>query len=228
MEFVTGDGSKRVNCAETVTIAEAYDRAFPVPKEERQVRNQEAAQEAFQDEKKAEPTQSEPSASDTIPEPATATTEPADNEPTTTQQNTTPQATETQPTPHRNVYLYLHHPRTATKQPVLIPLVPNATLTTALHDRVVLEFPTVYILQAPLTEEHEQTEGSKYILEKEYLRTHQNTSTELEDGTSEDTDAQPVFGTGAADIPDVDEGKMLEVLEKDLLSRGTAPAAGAS
>jgi len=217
-----------VNCIETVTIAEAYDRAFPLPKEERQVRNQEAAQEAVQDEKKAEPTQSEPSASDTIPEPATATTEPADNEPTTTQQNTTPQATETQPTPHRNVYLYLHHPRTATKQPVLIPLVPNATLTTALHDRVVLEFPTVYILQAPLTDEHEQTEGSKYILEKEYLRTHQNTSTELEDGTSEDTDAQPVFGTGAVDIPDVDEGKMLEVLEKDLLSRGTAPAAGAS
>lgn len=216
-----------MNCTETVTIAEAYDRAFPVPKEERQVRNQEAAQEAVQDEKKAEPAQSEPSASDTVPEPAT--TEPANNEPTTTQQDTTPQATETEPTPHRNVYLYLHHPRTATKQPVLIPLLPNTILTTALHDRVVLEFPTVYILQAPLTHEHEQTEeGSKYILEKEYLRTHQNTSTELEDGTSEDTEAQPVFGTGAVDIPDVDEGKMLEVLEKDLLSRGTAPAAGAS
>lgn len=219
-----------MNCTETTTIADAYDRAYPLPKEERQ-RNQEAvqeaAQESAQDEKKADPSRSEPSASDTVPK--QTTTEPADNEPTTSQQDTTPQRAETQPTSHRDVYFYLHRPRTATKQPVLIPLVPNTTLTAALHDRVVLEFPTVYILKAPLNDEHEQTEeGSKFILEKEYLRTHQNTNTELDEEAAADTDAQPVFGTGAVDIPDVDEGKMLEVLQKDLLGRGTAPAAEAS
>lgn len=219
-----------MNCTETITIAEAYDRAFPLPKEERQ-RYQEAEQEAAQepalDEKKADPSRNEPSASDTVPK--QTTTEPADNEPTTSQQDTTPQRAETQPTSHRDVYFYLHRPRTATKQPVLIPLVPNTTLTAALHDRVVLEFPTVYILKAPLNDEHEQTEeGSKFILEKEYLRTHQNTNTELDEEAAADTDAQPVFGTGAVDIPDVDEGKMLEVLQKDLLGRGTAPAAEAS
>lgn len=225
MEFVTDGGSKRVNCTETVTIAEAYDRAFPLPKEERQMRNQEAAQEAVQDEDKTEPLQAEPSASDAVPEP---TTEATSNEPTTSQQDTTPQIAEAQPTHHRNEYFYLHRPRTATKLPVLIPLVPNTSLTTALHDRVVLEFPTIYVRPAPLADEHEQTEeGSKFILEKEYLRTHQDTNAELDDEAAADADAQPVFGTGAEDIPDVDEGKMLEVLEKDLLSRGSAPAAGA-
>jgi hypothetical protein len=119
------------------------------------------------------------------------------------------------------------------------------TLTSALQDRVVLEFPTIYVLQNPLmpgsdtscaTELEPGSLGKsnskqRFILEAEYLRarpgeaaagTASAETAANEDGGQgegeqlEDTE-QALFGVGAVNIPDVDEGKMLEVLEKDLL-----------
>ncbi|KAL4914868.1 hypothetical protein BDW62DRAFT_213157 [Aspergillus aurantiobrunneus] len=210
VEWVTDDGTKRVNCAETLTIAEAYDRAFPLTKEEKQL----CSQNSLREDEKPATTQPEP-VQGTIPQP---TSNPPDNEPTD-EQETAPES-KNQIVPHRNVFFYLHRPRTATKQAVLSPVSPDQPLTSALRDRIVLEFPTIYILKARL--EDKPSEESKYILEEEYLRTHQNTEPEV--GDSEDTDAQQVFG--AVDIPDVDEGKMMEVLKKDLLSSGPTPVAG--
>ncbi|KAL4780342.1 hypothetical protein BJX76DRAFT_338242 [Aspergillus varians] len=222
VEWVTDDGTKRLNCAETITVAEAYDRAFPLTKEEKLLRSEEVSQESQKaaqgSEKPAELTQSDQAVPETAPQ--SSTTEPLRNEPTPAQENTAPEPTEQTIAPHRNIFFYIHRPRTATKQPVLCPVAADITLANALRDRVVVEFPTIYVLRCPLDDS--QPEESKYILEKEYLRTHPNA--EPEDEGPEDTDAQPLFG--AVNIPDVDEGKILEVLTKDIL--GAAPGAGES
>ncbi|KAL5000757.1 hypothetical protein BDV10DRAFT_161310 [Aspergillus recurvatus] len=293
IEWVTDDGTKRMNCAETATVAEAYDRAFPLTREERQLRAQEStstselgpasaqesAKESAQDtgrdvepDKNAESTQSQPQPQPQ-PQPESdiplskSTSEPAqkpitaadsllsNNQPTPPLDDTAPASKPTStlpstelPSAHRDVFFYIHRPRAATKYPVLAPLSPESTLTTALQDRVVLEFPTIYILRSPLTpasgsarttgtepgHPENSNSKSKFILEAEYLGTHPGEATAGtatagiaadEDGGegeykgSEDTE-QALFGAGAVNIPDVDEGKMLEVLEKDLMGSG--------
>lgn len=121
-------------------------------------------------------------------------------------------------TPHRDVYFYLHRPRTATKQPVLIPLVPNMTFTTALRGRTVLEFPTIYVLpdspRALLTEK-----SHLFLLEEEYLRT-------VEPDEQADDVADTIPGgagdslTNVVDLGQVDEQKVLDVLKQDLSRTG--------
>ncbi|KAL4756466.1 zinc finger HIT domain-containing protein [Aspergillus foveolatus] len=280
IEWVTDNGTRRMNCAETLTVAEAYDRAFPLTREERQLRTeeststsepelasaQELAKESTQEtknnvepDKNAEPTQSQsqthqPPKSDIPVSESTLETAqqhvlPPNNHPTPAQGDTTqstselPSPSTEPPLPHRSVFFYIHRPRTATKRPVLAPVSPGMTLTSALQDRVVLEFPTIYVLQNPLmpgpdtscaTESEPGSFGKsaskqRFILEAEYLRARPDeaaagaASAETaanedggEGGQLEDTD-QALFGVGAVNIPDVDEGKMLEVLEKDLL-----------
>ncbi|KAL2862189.1 zinc finger HIT domain-containing protein [Aspergillus lucknowensis] len=187
IEWVTDNGKKRYSCVETCSIAEAYDRVFPLSregKEKNQVPNGPAGQDKQQH-----------------------------------GQNSTEKRLDS----HRNLFFYLHRPRTATKQPVLSPLAVDTTLTDALRGRVVLEFPTIYVLQKPLEEDRPEEEKSKFMLEGEYLRTHQDTEAEGDEG-SEYTDTQPLFGV--VDIPDLDEGKVLEVLKKDLV--GAAPGAETS
>ncbi|CEL06379.1 hypothetical protein ASPCAL07484 [Aspergillus calidoustus] len=214
VEWITDEGTKRFNSVETCSVAEAYDRVFPLSKEERKVHSEN--QSATQDEDSEDPTQKpESSTSEIDPQ---STSEPSETQPTA--HDITTNASEDKPTPHRNIYLYLHRPRTATKQQVLVPLSPRTTLADALRGRTVLEFPTIYVLRSPLDETRSQEQNDKFMLEKEYLRTHPDTE-EVDDGP-EETDAQPVFG--AVDIPNVDESKVLEVLRKDLL--GAAPVDG--
>ncbi|KAL2813910.1 hypothetical protein BJX63DRAFT_393559 [Aspergillus granulosus] len=215
VEWVTEEGSKRFNSVETCSVAEAYDRVFPLSKEE--WKNQVDNQPAGEDEQSAEITQ-EPESDVPKTEPQSVS-EPPGAQPTT-QDNTNSNLPEDKPAPHRNVYLYLHCPRTPTKQPVLCPLSPSTILANALRGRTVLEFPTIYVLRKPLDESPSEEDNAKFMLEKEYLRTHPDTEDVEEE--SENTDAQPVFNT--VDIPDVNEGKVLEVLRKDLL--GAAPVAG--
>jgi hypothetical protein len=263
-----------MNCAETATVAEAYDRAFPLTREERQVRTeestftsepklasaQEPAKESTQEtknvepDKNAEPSQSQSqthqppksdmSFSESMPETAQPHVLSSNNHPTPAQDDTTqptselPSPSTEPPLPYRSVFFYIHRPRTTTKRPVLAPLSPGMTLTSALQDRVVLEFPTIYVLQNPLmpvpdtscvTESGPGPLGKsnlkqRFILEAEYLRAHPDEAaagtasavTAANDGEQlEDTEA--LFGVGAVNIPNVDEGKILEVLEKDLL-----------
>jgi hypothetical protein len=65
------------------------------------------------------------------------------------------------------LHFYLLKPSTTTSQKVLIPLHRNATLTSCLRDRTVLEFPTIYVLpHAPAS-----LPAEDYILEEQYLRT---------------------------------------------------------
>ncbi|KAL3481271.1 hypothetical protein BJX99DRAFT_253927 [Aspergillus californicus] len=206
----TAADKKKMNSVDTSTIAEAYDRAFPLSREEKEqkrLRNQTTTQEDEQPETTHNPNV------ETDPQPTTS--DPPNTEPL---QPTYPEHQTATPveksTSHRNLYFYLHRPRTTTKQPVLIPIMPDMTLANALRGRVVLEFPTIYAVQNALNED--PPNEAKFMLETEYLRTHPDPEPMVEEGT----DIQPPFAV--MDIPDVDEGKVMEVLQKDLLA--VAPA----
>ncbi|KAL3487582.1 hypothetical protein BJX62DRAFT_213358 [Aspergillus germanicus] len=215
VEWVTDEGTKRFNSVETCSVAEAYDRVFPLSKEERNIQSEiQPATEGEESEDTAQQPESDVPESD-----PQSTSEPLETQPTTQEGNFPTNTSDNKPTPHRNIYLYLHRPRTATKQQVLVPLSPRTTLADALRGRTVLEFPTIYVLRSPLDEAQSEEQNDKFMLEKEYLRTHPDTE-EVDNGP--ETDVQPVFG--AVDIPDVDENKVLEVLRKDLL--GAAPVDG--
>lgn len=214
VEWIGPDGERKIRtCLESCHVAEAYDRFYPLPKQERkkeQGQEQEQEQEQEQTQQKSEaPTEQEQQPQ---PEPATQ-----------------PQPTEQQsePTPaiasHRDVYFYLHRPRTPTKQAVLIPLAPAMTLTSALRGRTVLEFPTIYILpDSPDTIRAEDTENARFLLEDEYLQTIGPEKEEESTGQQGQDDAQD---QAAVDLGQVDEKKVLEVLKQDLFEPAPDTAA---
>ena len=110
---------------------------------------------------------------------------------------------------------YLHHPSLPSKNPVLIPLPPNATLATSLTNRLVLEFPTIYVLHQHqgdglpdgfISEDDYFATAKKYLIEDALdvegtVKDIHNTSGETRDGLEEG---------------EVHEGRLLEVLGKDL------------
>ncbi|GAB1215421.1 hypothetical protein ATERTT37_004608 [Aspergillus terreus] len=148
-------------------------------------------------------------------------------------QNTAPDAEDAQPnrtsTPpdrissHSDLYFYLHRPRTATKQPVVIPVDPQATLASALRDRTVLEFPSIYVLPDSPETLRTTTENPSFLLEEVYLQSQPQAEQEQDDTTAEDT-AEGTHALGSVDITNVDENKVLEVLKKDLFEPVSAAA----
>lgn len=228
------------NFLESSSIANAYDRAFPPPKEEStarvqlqvqgQLQGQESTQVEFENIQETTPTMpgSTATTSQQKPDSTTQPPLPPNSEPQpeteTTQHNPLAETKpETGSTPsHRDIYFYLHRPRTATRQPVLIPLSPSTTLTDALRGHTVLEFPTIYVLpdspEVLLTEKREQ-----FLLEEDYLRTEkpalEREAGEMlpgEDGV-EDTASGPA---NRVDLGQVDEKRVLEVLKQDLFGAG--------
>lgn len=225
-----------MNYTESHTVAEAYDRIFPLSREEKEMRDQNSTS-AFTQETPSNTEADQPTSTESASEPAMQSANQQDpapdstTTPTHTSEPSKPQSqesklppTSTSPSPstltekpiplHRNIYFYLHRPRTATKQPVLSPLDPSTTLTDTLRNRLVLEFPTIYVLREPLTEP--SGDDSRFILENEYLQSHQDPAQDQVEEADAEQVTQPAFG--AMDVPDVDEGKMLEVLRKDLLT----------
>lgn len=199
VEWITPDGERRIRtCLESCRITEAYDRFYPLPKEHKKENTQDQRQQQEDPEQQPQP-QLQPEAE----------ARPEAQQP---QPEVEPEPTEI--TSHRDVYFYLHRPRTATKQPVLIPLPPCISFVSALRRRTVLEFPTVYVLpESPDTLRSMGTE--KFLLEEEYLQT--------DNGAAEEADiGGPVEGEGetqpsdAVDLDQVDEKKVLEVLKQDL------------
>ncbi|KAL5360508.1 hypothetical protein BJX96DRAFT_175365 [Aspergillus floccosus] len=208
VEWIVPGGERRNrSCLESCSIAEAYDRAFPLPKQERE---------------------------QTVPEtePQVQDAEAAPPSTSTDAENTAPGAEDTQPdctstpsgiSPHRDLYFYLHRPRTATKQPVLIAVDPQATLASALRDRTVLEFPSIYVLPDSPETLRTTTDNPSFLLEEVYLQSQPQAEQEQDDTTAEDT-VEGVHALGSVDITNVDENKVLEVLKKDLFEP-VAPAA---
>ncbi|KAJ5098254.1 Zinc finger HIT-type [Penicillium argentinense] len=221
VEWISPTGEKVVrNSLETTVLSEAYNRAFPLPKEDRPSLNttkeeiegqQDPAKESQPEEPTAEAATSEPAKEQPEQPPAAEIIEAPTEE--KTEEKTEQKAPELPIVPHRDLYFYVHRPRTATKKPVLAPLPPSATLRSVLRGRTVLEFPTIYALPDPSATL--LTEDSRFILEEEYLRTA--SAEELDDKSAEselertgtDMDSGP-------DLQNVDEKLIMEVLKKDL------------
>lgn len=222
MEWIPTSGEKKVcNSLETRTLAQAYDGVYPLPKEERP--NWDPTREAKGEQQNttstvdgqtdaatynATTTTSEPTGTNVEKqpgsEPAEASTDPTEEK-----------AANSPITPHRGVYFYLHRPRTTTKKPVLIPLPPQITLANALRERMVLEFPTIYVLPNSAETLGADEETSQFILEEEYIRTAAPEETAESDNESTGIDNDAGL-PGAKDIGNVDEQKVLEVLKQDL------------
>lgn len=236
MEWIAPDGEKKIRtCLESCRVVEAYNRFYPLPKEERnkdQVQDQGQPPEQAQEEQKQDNQQSQ---TESEPQPTTETNfQPAEQEQPVQpkQDETQPEPNETHPRPsdpspsesqeneiipHRDVYFYLHRPRTATKQPVLIPLPPAATFISALRKRTVLEFPTVYVLpDSPDALRSTNKENASFRLEEEYIQTEKPG----EDGEIGGMDGEGTPGidssVSSVDLGQVDEKKVLEVLKQDL------------
>ena len=111
---------------------------------------------------------------------------------------------------------YLHHPSLPSRHPVLILLPPDAILATSLTNRLVLEFPTIYVL-------HSQVDGKVpdgFVSEEDFFTSSKKELIE-EVTAGEGTPIDGCNGTSAEGRPDmeegeVDEGHLLEVLGKDL------------
>ena len=225
MEWISATAEKTIrNALETYPICDAYDRAFPLPRQDRPSTEVKEGTEASQE----EPSTEEKPTTTEVPDAPAATT--TDTQPTnppnqeSTQQPTaqTEQQNPTLPiTPHRNLYFYLHRPRTATKKPVLVPLPPLAKLASVLRGRTVLEFPSIYALPDSPETILAAKEISPFILEEEYLRTatpevlgETGKATESEqEGTTDDV--------SGVDLGGVDERKVMEVLKQDLFESGS-------
>lgn len=221
MEWITAAGEKTVRaCLETCCIAEAYDRVYPAPKEEKarpgQLKEeQDVSQQPAVKEKATAPEaasfasveSTETLVQHPLSSEAVDTRSPAETQPTTDQSIT----------PHRGLYFYLHRPRTATKKPVLIPLSPSASLTTALRGHTVLEFPTIYALRDSATTLVAEKETLPFLLEEDYLRTMSPQDaggnqlaevSEVDDETTGDLKS--------VDLRNVDENEVMEVLQQEL------------
>jgi hypothetical protein len=104
---------------------------------------------------------------------------------------------------------YLHCPNTPSAVKSLIPVNPNATIAEVVKERLLLEFPTIFILYDP-----PEMLPEPFILEADYAKRYDDQaalipSTDEADGTTEKQ------GQAASQI---DERRLMEVLRKDLVS----------
>ncbi|KAL8950845.1 MAG: hypothetical protein Q9222_003143 [Ikaeria aurantiellina] len=117
------------------------------------------------------------------------------------------------PTPQLHFYLLL--PSTPTSYRVLIPLAPSSTLSTALTDHLVLEFPTIYALKQP-----PDRLPTGFMTEEDYLKglareSHQNGHL---DSLLEEAQIFEYRNGGNERDQDVNEGALRDVLKKDLIT----------
>lgn len=218
IEWISPSGEKVVrNCLETGILSEAYNRAFPLPREDKPGKEEKGEQKEASSVSLDQ--SNPPSTSEATPTvDASKEQQPVQSSPSDPVQEPSKTPEEKPPNlpigPHRDVYFYIHRPQTKTKKPVLAPLPPPATLASVLRERTVLEFPTIYAL--PDSAEKLSAENEcRFILEEEYLRTADpeeisGKSGELElENTNAEQDAE-------SELQNLDENKVMEVLTQDL------------
>ncbi|KAJ5697846.1 hypothetical protein N7488_011530 [Penicillium malachiteum] len=229
VEWVSTSGEKIVrNCLENCPIAEAYDRAFPLPKKEKP--NPEPPKDEEQRESEAATAQdstdavtSDAAVVSNLAEPTAQPEQPSSTKDADISTETEKSTEEDKPQdlpigPHRDLYFYLHRPRTRSNKPVLVPLAPLATLAAVLRERTVLEFPTLYVLADSPEKLLEEKDTASFVLEEEYIRTAgpEDAAEKASETGSEDTDNGTSGVAGTIDLDNVDEAKVLEVLKQDL------------
>lgn len=112
------------------------------------------------------------------------------------------------------VHFYLLLPSTPTPYRVLIPVSPTDTLSTALRDRLVLEFPTIYALKQP-----PDKLPTGFTTEEEYLRgiAEKGNIDKHLDGILNWADAWENDGGQKMGERGLDERALRDVLKKDLV-----------
>jgi hypothetical protein len=104
---------------------------------------------------------------------------------------------------------YLHCPNTPSAIKSLIPINPDATIADVVKERLLLEFPTIFILYDP-----PEMLPEPFILDIDYAKRHDDqaafiASTDEADGTTEKQDSAAL---------QIDEKRLMEVLRNDLVS----------
>ena len=127
--------------------------------------------------------------------------------------STNPPMTKQEPTSEFD--FYLHHPSLPSRRPVLVPLPPDAKLATSLTNRLILEFPTIYVL--PSQADGRLPEG--FVSEEDFFASAKKEL--IEEIVGEGTQIAGFDGNsdeGKADLEDgeLDEDRLREVLGKDL------------
>jgi hypothetical protein len=116
------------------------------------------------------------------------------------------------------LHFYLLLPGTSSSAKVLIKLDPQATLTTSLRNRIVLEYPTIHVLP------HDPAslpEG--YITEDQYSKVRQSEEDELKDAMAKaDTEGilsqvgKPEPGSTSVSASNIDPQTILDMLKRDV------------
>ncbi|KAJ5120301.1 Zinc finger HIT-type, partial [Penicillium bovifimosum] len=228
IEWIAGDGVKTTgdSVLDTCSIAEAYNRNHPRPKDQEPL-----LEPAKQNDNKEDLSTPNNDTKDSViaaGDSNTAGSEAPDQGPQSSSIQHTEKAVQTpieeaEKTPtdtissHRGLYFYLHRPRTSIKKPVLAPILKSATLNSVLRNRTVLEFPTIYALPEPAETLFAEKDDSKFIHEEEYLRTIGPEETGQSSPSDEDNAVvnDALLGT-SANIENLDEKLVLEVLKQDL------------
>ncbi|KAH0545552.1 hypothetical protein FGG08_000383 [Glutinoglossum americanum] len=110
-------------------------------------------------------------------------------------------------------HFYLLRPRTPSPLRVLIPLSKTNTLSASLKDRVVLEFPTIYVLSEPPSA---LPEG--FILESQYLDQSAESSSSVDTIISRITPPELHQEAVTPGVTVLDEERISDVLYKDLVA----------
>ncbi|KAH0367941.1 hypothetical protein KCU65_g4270, partial [Aureobasidium melanogenum] len=143
-----------------------------------------------------------------------------------------PQSIESAHPTQETTHFYLHKPHTSSTSTVLIPLDSTATLTTALHQKHVLEFPTIYAFTSALSAQKSAPEAQAIdatnILPQGFITVQQyNEQRSAEDkelmGLMESIPEGQrkialdggIFGGSEEKEETVDEKQILEVLQRD-------------
>jgi hypothetical protein len=131
------------------------------------------------------------------------------------------QPSEEAASPQETTHFYLHKPHTSSTNTVLIPLDATTTLTTALHQKHVLEFPTIYAFTMPSAETANALPQG-FITLQQYTKHITDDDRELEGLMSAMPEGQRklpldggIFGGGEEKREEVDEKEVMEMLQRD-------------
>ena len=163
----------------------------------------------------------------TKPEPEGTTTNSSTTAPSKYEAKTTEASQEQEPsadTPstQETTHFYLHKPHTSSTNTVLVPLASSTTLTIALHQQHVLEFPTIYAFTTIDTSESTNPLPNGFITVQQYTQNITEDDKELEGLMSSMPKEQRkialdggIFSAPEEKREEVGEKEIAEMLQRD-------------
>jgi hypothetical protein len=237
VEWVVGGEKKVVEVDESRTLEEAYKELMVEKERESKKRKRmqdDAATKARKQKVHTEKTEIEETTAEdvtsrmeTAPGPEGETTNiptiaPSTDEAKTTDASQEQQPSEEAPLAQETTHFYLQKPHTSSTNTVLIPLTSTTTLTTALHQQHVLEFPTIYAFTTIDTPESTNPLPNGFITVQQYTKHITDDDKELEGLMSSIPKEQRkialdggIFGAPEEKREEVGEKEIAEMLQRD-------------